>query len=326
MYRNTFDQFQGSWWGGIIGQYLGRNWLNQQLSISATRDLLAQPWLAQRQQISHILLEQKLEPDQPNHLFSSLVFPATGESQNAVNCWKYHNSLLSILPLVLFSPDLHNLCSKIFTKDNLKSSNPVINSSPEQDVLIWSYLLIKVMNHPTNPWSEKLVTEEIFTDYQVATSPLTEKLRLVTQGINHGVSLHQLAEQIYSPKQLQATAIALSWYCFATTPHDFQLSIQRAARIEPPLADLTIVLTGTLSGTYNGMTTISKHWRVGINNHQHWHAEQDILVKLFKSWLGVYSEENNNVNYDLELNAIALPGSIQPRQGLKIISQSSSPY
>jgi hypothetical protein len=243
--------------------------------------------------------------------------------QSAGNGLKYHSNLLSLLPLIIFQTDEANLSLKLAKQPNLKTVNSQSNIFLSQDILIWGYLLNTVLNHQTKIAENELLIQNVFQPNLMPKSPLIEMLNIVVQGIKNGSSFHQLMEQLLAKDQLQA-AIALSWYCFATTPHDFKLSVQRAARVDSKLAWLTTSLTSTLSGAYNGMTTISGNWRAEIEQNQSWDLENHLLLKLFKFWLGIYTVEQNNESYNLELDAIASPQFIQPRQSLKIISQSSS--
>ena len=308
MHHNTYDRFCGSWWGSIIGQTI----VNQ---INQFDDPLTQPWLLKRRQIAQMMLTQKLDTT------NSLSFLAL---QSAGDDLKYHSNLLSLLPLIIFQTDEANLSLKLAKQPNLKTVNSQSNIFPSQDILIWSYLLTTVLNHQTKIAEKELLIQNVFQHNLRAKSPLIEMLNIVVQGVKNGSSLHQLTEQLLTKDRLQATAIALSWYCFATTPHDFKLSVQRAARVDSKLAWLTTSLTSTLSGAYNGMTTISGNWRAEIEQNQSWDLENHLLLKLFRFWLGIYPSEQNNESYNLELDAIASPQFIQPRQSLKIISQSSS--
>lgn len=307
MHHNTYDRFCGSWWGSIIGQTI----VNQ---INQFDDPLTQPWLLKRRQIAQMMLTQKLDTT------NSLSFLAL---QSAGDDLKYHSNLLSLLPLIIFQTDEANLSLKLAKQPNLKTLNSQGNIFLSQDILIWGYLLTTVLNHHKIA-EKRLLIPNVFQDNLVPKSLLIEMLNIVVQGIKNGSSLHQLMEQLLAKDQLQATAIALSWYCFATTPHDFKLSVQRAARVDSKLAWLTTSLTSTLSGAYNGVTTISGNWRAEIKQNQSWDLENHLLLKLFRFWLGIYPSEQNNESYNLELDAIASPQFIQPRQSLKIISQSSS--
>jgi hypothetical protein len=308
MHHNTYDRFCGSWWGSIIGQTI----VNQ---INQFDDPLTQPWLLKRRQIAQMMLAQKSDTT------NSLSFLAL---QSAGNGWKYHSNLLSSLPLIIFQTDDANLSLQLAKQPNLKTVNSQSNIFLSQDILIWGYLLTTVLNHQTKIAEKELLIKNVFQPNLMPKNPLIEMLNIVVQGIKNGSSLHQLMEQLLAKDQLQATAIALSWYCFATTPHDFKLSVQRAARVDSKLAWLTTSLTSTLSGAYNGVTTISENWRAEIEQNQSWDLENHLLLKLFRFWLGIYTVEQNNESYNLELDAIALPQFIQPRQTLKIISQSSS--
>lgn len=305
MHHNTYDRFCGSWWGSIIGQTI----------VNRFDDPLTQPWLLKRRQIAQMILTQKSDP---NNLLSSLAL------QSAGNGLKYYSNLLSSLPLIIFQTDEVSLSEKLAKQPNLKTVNSQSQIFLIQDILIWGYLLTTVLNHPSKIAKKKLLIQDIFQLNLMPKSPLIEMLNIVVQGIKNGSSLHQLMEQLLAKDRLQATAIALAWYCFASTPHDFKLSVLRAARVDSKLAWLTTSLTSTLSGAYNGVTTISGIWRAEITQNQNWDLENRLLLKLFRFWSGIYLPEQNNESYNLELDAIASPQFIQPRQSLKIISQSSS--
>lgn len=317
MHYNLYDRFRGSWWGGLIGQ----NWVNQLLIVPQTRDLFSQPWLRERRHFTTMLLESELTVD---HLGSFWDLQSTVSQQDPILGLKHNSSLLSLLPLIIFTPDNRNLDLKIIPEGNLKSVNLAKNSSLQQDILIWSYLITKVLNHQTNIFEQHQVIEEIVNLDQEPENPLINQLILVSQGIQQGKSLHQVGEQIIAKNQLRATAISLAWYCFATTPDNFRLSTQRAGQIEPNLAWLTTALTGTLSGAYNGMTRISRNWQVAKEQKQDEQLENHLLVKIFRSWLGIHGGGMDQITHNWKLDAIAPPGLIQPRRSLKIISQLSS--
>lgn len=305
MHHNTYDRFGGSWWGGIIGQTI----VNQ-------ADALTQAWVLERRQIAQMLLSEKLNR---TNLASFLASQSADSRLNKVNNWQYHSNLLSLLPAIILQTDEPNLYLRLMQPD-LKSANANSNIFLNQNILIWGYLLTTVLNHQTRLRKQALNIEEIF-NRNLIPNPLTEKLKIVRQGIKSGSSLQQITEQLSSKDQLQATAIALAWYCFVTTPHDFKLSVQKAARVDSKLSWLTITLTSTLSGAYNGMTVILGNWRTDIEQNQSWQLENHLLLKLLRFWLGIYAVEQNYAAYNLNLDAIALPKFIQPRQSLKIISQ-----
>jgi hypothetical protein len=318
MHHNTYDRFCGSWWGSIIGQTM----VNQINQLDAP---LTQSWLLERRQITEMMLAQKLSTTE---VVSFLAVQSVASIPHAANNLPDHSNLLSLLPLIIFQTDKTNFYLELTQQSNLKLANLDSNINNNiflgQDILIWGYLLTTVLNHQPKIYQKKLLIKNLINHDLMSKSPLIEMLNIVVQGIASGSSLEQLTEQLLAKDQLPATAIALAWYCFATTPHDFKLSVQRAARVDSKLAWLTTSLTSTLSGAYNGMTTISGNWRAKIEQNQSWHLENDLLLKSFRFWLGIYAVNRDQQSCKLELNAIASPQFIQPRQSLKIISQSSS--
>jgi hypothetical protein len=319
MHHNTYDRFCGSWWGSVIG-----------LTITHQADhLFDQPWLLARRQVAELLLKRKssiinfTNVTDVTNLFNLLGFSASESNSTHVNGLKYNSILLSLLPLIIFPPDEQDWCQELKRKHNLKSVNYSNNICLDQEVLIWSYLLNAVLNNRFNSLSQTWIIEEILNHQQMSESTLTDKLKLVFQEIQKGHSLTQIVEQVSTKEQPGATAIALAWYCFATTPRDFKLAVGRSARIDLSQRRLITALTATLSGAYNGMKIIAQSFQIKPEPEQQWHLENLLLTKLFKSWLGVYVIEEDHESHNLKLDAIAVPRLIQPRQKLKIISQSS---
>lgn len=325
MHHNTYDRFCGSWWGSIIGQTITHQADNP----------FTQSWFLARRQIAQLLLEQKSTITNASNLttlinlFFSLPLTSGEGISTQTNDLKYNGILIALLPLIIFPLDEQDLCHKFRGIQHLKSANYFNNIYCSQQVLIWNYLLTTVLNNRFNSLSQPGLIEEILHQHQMPESSLTNKLQLVFRGIKRGNSLTQIVEQVSAVKPSEASAIALAWYCFATTPQDFKLSVGRAARIDSKIdfnidsnqGGLITALTGTLSGAYNGMKIISQGWKT--EQEQHWHLENQLLTKLFRSWLGVYATKENYELYNPKLDAIARPRLIQPRQNLKIISQSS---
>ncbi len=216
------------------------------------------------------------------------------------------------------------MLSKIIGEYNLKSANFRENGEIGTDILIWSCLLTTVLNNKFKPdISVKSIIRRTINIAEVEKTLLTEMLEIVTEAAKSGTSLHQLREELPSRGNTWQKAIALSWYCFTTTPNDFRLSIQRTASLEPNIAWLTAALTGTLSGAYNGISIIPWRWRAIANQNSIYRLESQIARKLFESWLGVYSINSNCKLFNQQLYAVASPQIIQPRKALRIISQKS---
>ena len=309
---NTYDLFLGSWWGGIIGQSL----VSQSVSL-LPEDLFTQPWLKWRSQIAQMLLEQE-----PNNSLASIAQSIEEEAESG-SCLQYNSNLLFLLPLIIFYGDRQVFTLQNLDKYNFKPANLIKGSDASPNVLLWSYLLTTVLSHQTDLLSLKLTTEAIFNYSPVSESPVAEKLKLVEAAIERGITFEEIKAKLSAETDLQSTAIALSWYCFVSTPYNSNLSIQRAARVEPNLSWLTTALTGTLSGAYNGMASISISWRIDSELSIQSSREYRLFIKLFKSWLGIYAPDKNIELCDLGVNAIAQAQLIQPRPSLRIISQLS---
>ena len=102
------------------------------------------------------------------------------------------------------------------------------------------------------------------------------------------------------------------------------LSVKRASQIDSPLSSEIAILTGTISGAYNGMRGVPNNWLFLLSRDRSWRQIQNTARKLFETWLGTYNPMNNNSFVcDPELEAIAVPNIIQARQNLQIISQKS---
>lgn len=304
MKHQTFEQFQGMWWGGIVGQALANQ--NHSGNNKGIINFPEQKWLLERRQIAEILLQS----------------PRLAE----IKLSKDSSNILSLLPLIIFYGDNQDLLLRIIDIDNLKLANLAETKEIREDILIWNYLLHSVLHPKFESWqvNPSLAMEQILTNLHNLESTetrLTQKLKLVVQEVHNGTNLHHLLDILSSDGNMRSTAIALSWYCFVTTPQDFRISVQRANRIKLNLAGWTAALTGILSGAYNGMTGIPCNWRIKISQNQNYVSENQTVVKLFKAWLGIYSLNGSQELYNQELDAVASPQIIQPRKTLKIISQ-----
>ncbi|MEM6613401.1 MAG: ADP-ribosylglycohydrolase family protein [Cyanobacteria bacterium P01_C01_bin.72] len=317
---NTYDRFLGSWWGSILGQAL----VQQPADSSSSEHIFAQPWLLRRRQVAETLIESELRWSDANFVVDEQFVTQNGQQARVA---KHYSNILSLLPLIIFCVSEQNLQPKITAEYNLKLAKLIPHNLVTPDILLWCYLLTTVLNSSSlNSKSASTVNmldvATLVQDKQLLESPLGEKLILVSQGVKRGISLSSLREKLAAKNNLQATAIALSWYCFITTPQDFNLSIRRAALSGHNLAWLTTALTGTLSGAYNGMARISLTWRTRKEQQQNADLENHLFQKLFQSWSGVYAIEGNYAAHNSKLEAIALPQLIQFRPTLNIISQS----
>lgn len=331
----TFDRFEGMWLGSIISA-----------AIASDKNLSEQPlvqypssnWMLSRNEIAELLI--KAEKLEAGYISEQLVAIVSNNSnfvladiavnqKQIVSLLEYQNILLPLLPLVIFWGDNQDLLTAIITQCNLNTTQA---TEIKEDVLIWSYLLALVSRQQldSQTLNVRLIVKQILAGVTVGTTSLIKKLEIVSQGWEQGITWQQLTERLLTTGNWGQIAIALAVYCFGSTPQDFWLSSKRAANLDQNLAALTTALTATISGAYNGMTGIPGSWKTinlphitsakAIANAQTYQQAQSIGRELWKSWLGIYSH-NDQLLYDQQLHAVALPNIIQPRKTLKIISQ-----
>jgi ADP-ribosylglycohydrolase len=159
--------------------------------------------------------------------------------------------------------------------------------------------------------------KQILNLSSVLTNPLREKLELLQTAIDRGTGLERVVFSLThcnrdKVNEVESThnAIALALYCFACTPEDFTLAVNRAVQIRDR-SPLTAVFTGAISGVYNGISNIP--------GDRYRFSETELQAQLlFASWAGATRVERSQI---LEQQAIAASSFIQTRSSLKIISQ-----
>lgn len=311
----TFDRFEGMWLGSLINS-----------DLTAKQNLDSLNFLINRNKIAEILIKaEKLEVSFLSKQIEEIIVSSKDlhSSQIAAkqlhSLREYQNALLPLLPLIIFFSDNQDLFGSIIAQCQFKTSN---ETEIKADILIWSYIVAVVAHQQKkslNPNIHIIVTQLLAT-FKIKTT-LIDKLEIVSKGLEEGITWQELTQELLKQANWGQIAIALAVYCFASTPQDFRLSVKRAANLNTELAKLTTTLTATLSGAYNGMTTIPWSWRSINYNEQIYQQTQIIGTDLWKSWLGIYSINEQQLAYSQQLHAVALPNRIQPRTALKIISQ-----
>ena len=318
---HTLDRFRGAWLGSMLGSLIelrAKRHTEIGLQFFIVREQLAKITIESQRSnadtIADLLVKTICQSDRYNALLKS-------DRQSDLLAYSY--CLLSLLPLVIFYGDNWNLLRKIVEKCCLKLGNRSHNSELEADTLLWSYFVTSILNSGlelnTQDFSESI--GQILTNVVAKKTALTTQLEVVVTAIERGVSLQWLSDELLSIGNRAQSAIALSCYCFATTATDFKLSVQRATNLQPDIAGLTVALTGTVSGAYNGMAGIPFSWKKMATKNTADPLTTQTVVKLFRAWLGIYSV-NSELESNLEIQAIAVQGLIQTRN-LKIISQKS---
>ncbi len=250
----------------------------------------------------------------------------------------YYCNLISILlSLIVIQEDNKNfqkLCKTIISQSNIPSS---LTPEIEEEIATWNYLLTLALNNKfkLEEPNISMMVKQVLGGVKVKASSLVAKLEIVSQAWERGLSLQQLAEKLYQQEnKLKLTAslvqpevsfvLAMSFYCFISTPKNFMLSVKRATKISSNLSVPITVFTASLSGAYNGISGIPRNWKMAASHHQLYQQAQTTSQRLFKTWLGVHNPDNLELLYDLELHAVANPKIFQHRPNLKIISQKSS--
>lgn len=345
MRHQTFERFQGMWLGGIVGQAVANQQNNDHPKM--TIEFPSPDWLIERRKIAEILFKEEGWELNSSQQLTTQNGQRTADSQKSLssasnlnstqvdsnheaekielsNLLSYSHHPLFLLPLMFFAGDDRVLLTEIMKKHNLKFSSLGEKTATEIDnsLLIWNYLLSLILNSECEPWQLdlNLLVEKTVKELDVGEARLIKQLKLVALAIKNGTSLHSLSEKLSSNDNYH-TAIALSWYCFITTPQDFKISILRAVNVKEKSARFTAALTGTLSGAYNGVAGIPWNWRARISQSSNYLLENQTVLKLFQAWLGVYSINNNQELYNHRYCAVATPQKIQLRKRLKIISQ-----
>ena len=345
MNYNTFDKFQGAWLGSIIGsaltdkstesefsrilRYQAPNWLKareaiandiiqtQKIDVRSVSDRLMQLWVANG--------SVNIRDRQTQNLSTSKIKTARKTP------WETFlidsDVILACLSLMIFQSENQNVYAQCAAQCNLTSEKHL---NIQTDVLLWNFLLLLVLNNKLEP--QKLdvgnIAKQVLKGVEVETTPLTKKLDIVSQAWQDGLSLREVVENLEQIDSLNdeimpnvSSAIALSFYCFVSTPRDFVLSVKRASGLNSNLSLVVAVMTASLSGAYNGIGGIPIRWRNAANHNRVYQQAEQTAQKLFKIWLGTYYIDDREILYDWQLHGVAFPKTIQVRQNLKIISQ-----
>lgn len=325
------DRFQGMWLGSIVGAALESN--IGRLNKSEYETILRyqfSSWLKAREQIAQqIIQEQKLEAEYILKQLTPFLAGLTNTRERRGFTISYINILLTFLPLITFAEDNRDIYLKSSDRGNLESANVM---QIKADISVLTHLLILALDNQFEPKdvNVSMIVKQVVDSIGVKTTSLIEKLKIVSQAWEHGSSLKQLTEKLCQTDNLNHNAmltatdiISLSFYCFASTPKNFMLSVKRASNLSKSLSLPVTALTATFSGAYNGVAAIPRTWRSATKHNQNFQDAIDTVRQLHKTWLGIHHIDNRSLLYDPQVHAVAIPRIIQFRQTLKIISQKS---
>lgn len=197
---------------------------------------------------------------------------------------------LAILPVILFCHENERLLPEQI--EQAASVWPGMGEFTD-GMLYWGYAISQCLQEKADRGEEFAKNLEILlsgasnrtrnADGQIFPLDKIEKL------CQQGVSLGTAANELTAGNSAEMASIALAFYCFGSTREDFRLSVLRAARTDKePL--LTCILTGALSGAYNGIPGIPVAWQI-----QEYAPGEDMVKlgsRLFAAWSGAYDLEN----------------------------------
>ncbi|NJL89617.1 MAG: hypothetical protein HC916_07325 [Coleofasciculaceae cyanobacterium SM2_1_6] len=124
--------------------------------------------------------------------------------------------------------------------------------------------------------------------------------------------------------------LAISCYCFLSTPEDFTLSIHRAAATPQP--EMAIAFTGFLSGAYNTLRGIPLSWQTQVNSglnsgFNSGLSHYQLVDRLFATWSGVYHHyrPQGNFQYPPDSSPDNSPEAIPETQQWQIAKSPAKP-
>ena len=346
MNYSTLDRFLGAWLGSMLGSALSNNLNGSDYNKILNHEF--QDWVEIRneialvaiaQQQSQVVQKRSTKILLENYL-KNFLRPFQDISRNNIVFEQIHKadligyycrSLSILLPLILLQQD-NNEISNLYAKTiAIYNSNSALVESIQQDVTAWNYIITMALNNQFSfeEANVSLASQRVLSNIEATPYSLVEKLEIVSQAWENGWTLKQLTK-LYRHKLAKeaiptaSLPIALSFYCFASTPRNFMLSVKRASNIERNLSMPVALLTATISGAYNGRTSIPRNWLEAAGDCQPYQLAQKTVKRLYQNWLGVYDPNNLELLCNLDVSQVATPKIFQTRQNLKIVSQNSN--
>ncbi|NET02039.1 MAG: ADP-ribosylglycohydrolase family protein [Sphaerospermopsis sp. SIO1G1] len=236
--------------------------------------------------------------------------------------------VLATLPLAVF---FHENTDKL--KNNLIKVLQIWDTElVVRDVaLIFAYVISISLTKTLNP---STLISQIISLLGETTTEIPQKLFKVQVLLENGTGLKQVQTEFSRPEL--GNYIALALYCFFSNQEDFHLALlrsqgnfgQHSSRYLDP--QMVGILTGVLSGAYNGTTAIPVNWQMVLSKTDLLLWEQSIFTQILKLandlvavWSGAYSitphtrelfKEECQVNWDTNpMSVTAAPSVIRSR-------------
>lgn len=281
MSYSLLDRFRGAWLGAVIGQ---QNHDNNPF-------LERQSWFeCSIKEIVSIIQEPKSDD-----------FRDRGDVRGN---YRASTIALWLLPVILYHhDDWFGLANFLCRRKEPQFIEEIDN------ILVWCYTIrLALRGELFSPG----LSRRAILGTQVKQKASIEWIEKVEMFCLQGFDSTQLIAQLWSMKNRE---IPLALFCFSNNPHDFWLTTQQALSLEGQAANVT-ALSATLSGAYNGITSIPVNWRI---SHQRDRFYEEIMVKteeMIEEWVGIDSAKSNTVP-----SVITAPKVLQSRSGLTAISQ-----
>lgn len=183
------------------------------------------------------------------------------------------------------------------------------------DVLLWSYIVTLILKVKLD---NQNIIRQLLGGVRAKTTPLWEMLTELESWLSEDSSLERVVEKLSS--QAQEYSLALSLYCFSSTPENFELAVSRAGCYQAK-AKMAARLTGILAGGHNGVVGIPTAWRKLSSQNPEYQKITQLGTILLHNWSGVYLKGENSILSQIKPKVIAAPGTIQTRSSLTVISQ-----
>ena len=222
---------------------------------------------------------------------------------------------VALIPLMLF---YHDCPAAFYQQLRLLQANQRLSSLEiEAIALIFQVisLILRERFDPRRDLRSNLASLSDFWKFGSGNNEppgLTAMLEKLTTAIADHLSLYQVRQSLFPPRsELEAPGLAL--YCWLDSPDHFSLSWQRAKIIQNPLA---IILTGTLSGAYNGGIGMPANESLTFESQPRETLLGKLSQNLYYRWSGGQSPDLNRPQ-----PVTTAPLVMQRRLGLKLISQ-----
>jgi hypothetical protein len=287
------SKFQGAYLGQIIGKQLLHK--NQLINDS----------------LSDYLIKN-------NQVISAIISSINNDLAIWQKCFLNSNSLrisdiaLSLLPwILLYHDNWHQLQYLIY----LVSQKTNLDSEDREILEFWIYQVVLALRGKIDL---DYPIEQIIQHLQLQSASNLKQLEIIAVALAQGQSSKQVIEILLAKINYHSRIeLLLSLYLFLSVPEAFPLIMQRAIVVAQKFPN-TVSLTSTLGGAYNSVAGISPYWLNYSQNQQEVPQSLLMIKKLFNFWLGAYHYDK----HDLITSVIAIPNTLQPRPGLKIISQA----